>query len=90
MDYVLVRPLLDDQGHAGGLGAGIEFETHGLSLTLGSVNQPDGEWKPAVDPGTVGAQEFPGPGRVAGHERLSVLGQDEDEAYAPSSRIAAG
>lgn len=57
-----------------------------MPLEPGST-QPNGEGYLSGDHGPSLAEEFPGAGGVAGHERVSVLGQDEDSARADAAGV---
>ena len=70
--------LLPDHDDAGGLRSGVDLDPDGLGVAPDPVFQPDRERGETVDHGPAFSQKLPGPGRVAGHERVLFLVQHKN------------
>jgi hypothetical protein len=76
--------ILSDHGHAGCFGSGINFNINRLHNTVlpDPVNESNGKWKHLVNPGPAPCQKLSCPGRMARHQRITVLVNYKHTAYA--------
>jgi hypothetical protein len=80
--------ILSYHGHAGCFGSGINFHINRLHITVFTdpVNESDGKWKHLVNPGPAPGQKLSCSGRMARHQRITVLVNYKHTAYAALCR----
>ena len=77
-DATLPTLKVSNDGDAGLFGARVELEDCRLCGSTLAVFDDDRERKSSVDGSTSFSEEFSGSGRVAGHQRLFVLVENQD------------
>lgn len=66
------------EGEAGGARTGVEFEHEGLCLATEAGREANRERGKAVNDGSAGVEQRPGPCRMAGHERVVMSVENEN------------